>query len=114
MTDSSHCSAFILDHGVRIDCMRLPNHLDDHRAGWHEWAAPDDQDQPEEEQMLCTMCEEENAATTWGAPVCDDCAQWLTDLDGTLQEMEAQDPKLKGMAQRVNKAMSYIETRNDE
>lgn len=37
----------------------------------------------------CAMCEGAPATTTWGLPVCQDCADGLTWLDGELAREEA-------------------------
>lgn len=49
----------------------------------------------------CTMCEEAPATTNWGLPVCQECADMLTRLDGNLKEMEADDPELAELGRRA-------------
>ena len=54
---------------------------------------------------FCTMCEEGAATTTWGGfPACQLCVDFLTDLNGYLKAMEADDPDLAAKGQAVEKA----------
>lgn len=57
---------------------------------------------------LCTMCEEQPATTTWGFPVCQDCADMLTALNGELKEMEAADPELAEAGRRVEESFARL------
>ncbi len=59
--------------------------------------------------VLCQMCEDETATTTWGAPVCEYCSNMLDEVDGELQAMEAADPELKKLGDRIRR---YSETLN--
>jgi hypothetical protein len=38
------------------------------------------------DEQICTMCEEAPATTSWGFPVCQPCADWLTFLDAELRK----------------------------
>lgn len=51
--------------------------------------------------MICTMCEEAPATTTYGAPVCQLCREWLVGLNGDLDAMEKADPALRKAAGEV-------------
>jgi hypothetical protein len=53
---------------------------------------------------VCTMCEEAPATTTWGFPVCQDCADGLDVLHTELQQMEAADPELAAAGERAEAA----------
>lgn len=59
---------------------------------------------------LCSMCESSPATTTWGLPVCQDCADGLDSLQGELRAMEEADPELARLGERAEEAMRrYIE-----
>ena len=47
------------------------------------------------------MCGEEPATTTYGLPVCQPCRDGLVALDGEIKAMEADDPALAELAERV-------------
>ena len=53
---------------------------------------------------LCSMCEEAPATDSYGLPVCENCFDMLTGLEKTLGEMEAKDPKLKRLGERVEES----------
>lgn len=59
--------------------------------------------------IVCTMCDEAPATTTWGWPVCQPCADWLRVLHAELQEMEANDPALAESRRRVDDAIRRFE-----
>lgn len=52
----------------------------------------------------CSLCEDDEATTTWGMPVCESCAAALTAMDVELKAMEAADPKLKALGDRIRTA----------
>lgn len=50
---------------------------------------------------LCTMCRVQPATTRYGAPVCQGCYNGLVELQGKLEELEAQDPELRALGERI-------------
>lgn len=56
----------------------------------------------------CTMCNESEATTTYGFPVCQPCADWLVSLQGDLQAMEADDPDLAAKGRAVEEAAQRL------
>lgn len=54
------------------------------------------------------MCDEAPAVTTWGAPVCQPCADTLNGLHGELQAMEAADPELAEAGRKVEEAAKAL------
>lgn len=63
------------------------------------------------EPNLCTMCESAPAETTWGFPVCSDCASDLTELQGELEAMERDDPALAAQGRRVEESFARFRVR---
>lgn len=57
---------------------------------------------------LCTMCDEEPATTSFGAPVCEGCREWLVGLQGELAEMEGADPDLARKGRAVDEAAQRL------
>lgn len=55
---------------------------------------------------LCSMCEDAEATTTWGFPVCQFCADWLTRLDADLRsEFGAYDVPVERYIDRARRAI---------
>lgn len=58
------------------------------------------------DEDLCTMCESRPATRTWGFPVCQMCADWLTRLDRDLKaEFGAHDKPLDRYVDRARRAI---------
>ena len=59
---------------------------------------------------LCSMCEEAPATERYGLPVCTPCLSMLVSIEGDLKEMEAADPALKELGERVEDACRRFAT----
>lgn len=59
----------------------------------------------EEKPGACSMCQERPATTTWGFPVCQQCADFLTRLDGELRA-EFGDPAPERYIDRARRAIA--------
>ncbi len=51
---------------------------------------------------VCTMCETEPPTEHYGAPVCEACRDMLGAIDAALAELEAVDPALREIGERIN------------
>ena len=55
-------------------------------------------------EQVCTLCESAPATTTWGFPVCQPCADALSETQAELKQMEADDPHLAELGRRVEES----------
>ena len=58
--------------------------------------------------MNCSMCESHPAETVYGLPVCHSCNRMLRELQGELEDIEAEDPVLKALGKRVEQQARQI------
>ena len=53
---------------------------------------------------MCSMCDSRPATEVYGLPVCGACHGGLTSLQADLEDMEAADPNLKELGERIERS----------
>jgi len=61
---------------------------------------------------ICTQCNEEEATTIYGFPVCEKCKVWLEWLDRELKVMEYNDAVLKQLGSEIEEIWEQLTRKN--